>query len=124
MPRAEWPSSAALAAKAYWFDGRDATDAAREVPVEMPVIEFRWQDPANPDPGFEADHAAAQTSVFKNGAYCVVSFRTDMSPEELHRQALHELQHCADAELFIAGRFSRDQVEERARNTAARLAWL
>lgn len=37
MPRTEWSPSASLAARAFWFDGREATDAAREVPVETPV---------------------------------------------------------------------------------------
>src|SRR6187551_1700387 len=37
VPRTEWSPSASLAARAFWFDGREATDAAREVPVETPV---------------------------------------------------------------------------------------
>ena len=37
MPRTEWPASMPLAARVFRFDGRDAADGGREVPVEMPV---------------------------------------------------------------------------------------
>jgi hypothetical protein len=87
----------------------------------LPYFEIRWDDPH-----FPYDIAAGMTALFEN--LIVVALRSDLSPQEVHRIMLHELQHVADHVLISEGEFygyiSRDWIEERARYTADYLAAL
>jgi hypothetical protein len=88
----------------------------------LPPFSVRWIDPAAPEPGFPIDRAEALVAYFAD-ADPVLALRLDSAPDVLHRTCLHELQHLVDEPLFRAG-WSIDVLEQRARETAARLAGL
>jgi hypothetical protein len=105
------------------FTGRGRWSAFSPIACQLPPVEIRWIDPANPEPGFPIERAAAMTSLFADGRI-VVCFRLDQQPRNILRSALHELQHVVDADAIRSRRMSEATYEQRARDTAERLSAL
>jgi hypothetical protein len=78
-------------------------------------VSIRWDDP-----DLDRTRVAAETAIFAEPECCVVVFRSDRTPAEIHRSALHEFQHCADAELIRAG-LPTEMLEARALAAVGRL---
>jgi len=104
------------------FCGRGRWAGFAPVAATLPDFEIAWVDPANPPAGFDVGRAAASTAVFAGG-HVRVSVRLDLDDAELHRAVLHELQHVLDEPMLRAG-WPDHVLEQRARDTAARLAHL
>jgi hypothetical protein len=82
----------------------------------MPAFDVTFDDPTMP-----ADCAA--TCRFYQDGSIVILLRSTRTPEQLHRDVLHECQHAHDAPL-VRRHFCRKRLEERARLAEERLAAL
>ena len=112
MPRAEWPSSAALAARAFWFDGREPSEAAREVPVEMPVNVV-----------YDSTPFAVMMTTPKDLEDFAFGFSLTEGvieqASDIHRVEVHEAERGIELHVSFAP-WATPRTGDRARNTAGR----
>ena len=112
VPKTEWPSSASLAARAFWFDGRDATDAARDVPVEMPV---------------NVVYDATPFAVMMTTPHDLEDFAFGFSftegvieqASDIHRVEVHAAERGIELRVSFAP-WATPRLGDRSRNTAGR----
>jgi FdhD protein len=112
VPQTEWPSSASLAARAFWFDGRDATGTARDVPVEMPV------NVVYDDKPFAVMMTTPQD--LEDFAYGF-SFTEGVVEQasDIHRVEVHTAERGIELRVSFAP-WASPRLGDRARNTAGR----
>ena len=112
VPNSEWSPSEALAARALWFDGRDTTDAARDVPVETPVNVMYDSKP------FAVMMCTPQD--LEDFAYGF-SFTEGIIEQasDIHRVLVNEVERGIELRVSLSP-WAAPRLGDRARNTAGR----
>ncbi len=112
MPRAEWPSSASLAARAFWFDGREASDSTRDVPVETPVNVV-----------YDGTPFAVMMTTPQDLEDFAFGFsfteRVIEQASDIRRVEIHEAERGIELRVSFAP-WATPRIGDRARNTAGR----